>query len=522
MDQDVTLTIRMKRITRKKVFAETVSTKQVNDHPPEWKCCNICFRSAIDINKHTSIEHGEEIQSKTLAALKALKRGKSTFSSSEDIFESASAGEGLEEHYRRSGKPYDQNKIPDHGFSPPDVDASEGISDCRKKLPSYSEDEVRPWLPIKCNKNTEDEGSYFDNKSMTQEGQVLLFYKYVELTDPPDICEWQKELCRRLHLNGKIRIAREGLNGTVGGALSNTQKYIEAVMSHPCFTGMKKEDFKTSQGGHESFPGGLIVSLHQEIVPMGVDPKLISFKEAGSHLTPTQFHEEVQQNRKAKESGKKTDTVFIDCRNFYESRIGAFPDAITPDIRKFSYWPEYVDKNEAVFADKKVLMYCTGGIRCERGSAYLRSKGICKEVFQLEGGIHKYLDRYPDGFFRGKLFVFDNRFAIQTNRDVIAECFHCSKPWDEYQPCSSEHCHQLVLSCLSCRTSGLTTCCQRCAELALHYASDNKMKKKKEECNCTKNRVRIPVEILDNSSVHSASSINESCQDTLSKGAMPS
>eukprot|EP00057_Strongylocentrotus_purpuratus_P033960 XP_793430.1 PREDICTED: thiosulfate sulfurtransferase/rhodanese-like domain-containing protein 2 [Strongylocentrotus purpuratus] len=497
VDQDMKVTIRMRKIARKKVFAETVAAKQLTSNPPEWKCCNHCFRSAIDIHKHTSLEHSEEIDSKTMDA---LKKARTACSTSKYILENAEPGEGQKNKHQGS------RETPNGCVNPAGVCAGESTS--KRRHCSYSEDDVRPWLPMVTQCDAEDEESRCDKKSRTKEGQVLLFYKYVDLADPADICEWQRELCRRLHLHGKIRIAREGLNGTVGGALISTQQYMEAVMTHPYFTDMNIEDFKTSQGGHDSFPDGLVVSIHQEIVPMGMDPMLVSFKDAGCHLTPAQFHEEVQRHRNAKEREEKTNTVFIDCRNFYESRIGIFPDAITPDIRKFSYWPEYVDKNEAVFADKKVLMYCTGGIRCERGSAYLRSKGICKEVLQLKGGIHRYLDQYPDGFFRGKLFVFDNRYAIQTNQDVIAECFHCSKPWDEYEPCSSKHCHQLVLSCPSCRTSGLTTCCRRCAELALDYASGEdgktKTKKRKEECTCTKNRERIPVEKLDSSSACSA------------------
>ncbi|XP_071482277.1 thiosulfate sulfurtransferase/rhodanese-like domain-containing protein 2, partial [Diadema antillarum] len=179
---------------------------------------------------------------------------------------------------------------------------------------------------------------------------------------------------------------------------------------------------------------------------------------------------------------------------------GAFTDAITPDIRKFSYWPEYVDKNRALFADKRVLMYCTGGIRCERGSAYLKMKGVCKEVLQLKGGIHRYIEQYPDGFFRGKLFVFDDRYSIHTNQDIISNCFHCGSAWDQYQPCTSEHCHQLVLSCPACREAGQTACCRRCGELAAEYAGGEhhkSSKKRREECSCTRNRERIPLEKLE-------------------------
>lgn len=186
----------------------------------------------------------------------------------------------------------------------------------------------------------------------------------------------------------------------------------------------------------------------------------------GIHLEPEEFHKEVKAF--VENQSSNSDTILLDCRNFYESKIvsslkvsvrtlgtlqlivvcsqGQFDQCLAPDIRKFSYFPDYVDKNLDLFRDKKVLMYCTGGIRCERGSAYLRSKvslngkklfnmhipvmassimnvflqNVCKEVYQLKGGIHKYLEQFPDGFYRGKLFVFDERYAIAFNEDIIS------------------------------------------------------------------------------------------------------
>ncbi|XP_014663627.1 PREDICTED: thiosulfate sulfurtransferase/rhodanese-like domain-containing protein 2 [Priapulus caudatus] len=142
-----------------------------------------------------------------------------------------------------------------------------------------------------------------------------------------------------------------------------------------------------------------------------------------------------------------------------------------------------------MFSGKDVYMYCTGGIRCERGSAYLKQKGICKNIYQLQGGIHRYMEEFPDGLFRGKLFVFDNRYTVKSNDDVIADCTYCGRPWDKYSPCSSIHCHQLVLSCDRCRQEHhLTACCNECQ-------AKGDAGEETEQCSCTRRRTRIPREL---------------------------
>ncbi|KAG7253831.1 hypothetical protein CRUP_020087 [Coryphaenoides rupestris] len=177
---------------------------------------------------------------------------------------------------------------------------------------------------------------------------------------------------------------------------------------------------------------------------------------------------------------------------------GQFSQCLAPNIRKFSYFPDYVDQNLDLFRDKKVLMYCTGGIRCERASAYLLSKEVCKEVYQLKGGIHKYLESFPDGFYRGKLFVFDERYAISSNADVISECRYCSAPWDQYQLCTTLFCCQLVLSCPACRVAGRTACCAACQSKDLRQEEESGATgpaQIKEECECTDQRPRIPQDV---------------------------
>lgn len=425
---------------KRKTFATFVTSKRTTC--PEdvssagWHCCGQTFSEPSSIHKHVARAHESEIQQQT----------KSTF---ENLL----------------------NQM--------DEDTS-----LREQETVKETVDISPWIP--------DTSHITADQLQNGPGEVLLYYCYLQLTDPPVVCSWQKALCETLHLTGKVRVATEGINGTVGGTKVATDLYIKAMRQHPVFKVMNQEDFKSSDGGAECF-SDLRVGVYREIVPMGVDPELLSYTLAGIHLEPEEFHKEVEAILSKRDSCN--DTILLDCRNFYESKIGQFNHCVAPNIRKFSYFPDYIDQNLELFRDKNVLMYCTGGIRCERGSAYLRSKEVCKEVYQLKGGIHKYLERYPDGFYRGKLFVFDERYAISSNSDVISECRYCGSPWDRYQLCSTHLCCQLVLSCPACRLGGHTSCCPTCQSKGRAQGQEpSPTPHLKEECECTDGRPRIPQE----------------------------
>ncbi|XP_069092646.1 thiosulfate sulfurtransferase/rhodanese-like domain-containing protein 2 [Pleurodeles waltl] len=411
-----------------------------------WECCKMVFNNLTSIHKHVAGQHMFEIMCQTAAILEQFVLA--------------------EEHITVDPAISYEEKI------------GNTSSDC--KVPDF--------LP-----NTAD--FCFDDLT-SGPGEVLLYYCYCEVKDPSLICVWQRTICQQLHLTGKVRIASEGINGTVGGSKVATAIYIEAMLSHPLFKDrMTKEDFKSSNGGVCCFPD-LRVGVFQEIVPMGIDPEKVAYKEKGVHLSPEEFHREVEAY--LSRSDQAENTILLDCRNFYESRIGRFQNCLAPDIRKFSYFPNYVDQNLDFFKNKKVLMYCTGGIRCERASAYLRSKAECQEVYQLKGGIHKYLEQFPDGYYRGKLFVFDGRYAICSNGDIISECRYCRRPWDQYTLCSTSPCHQLVLACSSCQDRGFTACCQVCQEKTPLLTSTCNPSEQvfKEQCECTNLRAQVPIEPL--------------------------
>ncbi|XP_042643517.1 thiosulfate sulfurtransferase/rhodanese-like domain-containing protein 2 isoform X3 [Tyto alba] len=359
---------KQRAFARRKAFSLFVKAKEVpaaarcpaGGEGVRWRCCRQAFEELSGIHRHVALQHAGDIGRQAAAEASPPR---------------AAGGAGGPRRHSRSG---------------PELSAA---------------------LP---------DTSHISHDDLTSKvGEVLLYYCYCEVKDPEKLCAWQKALCQHLHLTGKVRIASEGINGTVGGSKVATSLYIEVMLSQPLFKDILcQEDFKSSAGGAHCFPD-LRVGVFKEIVPMGIDPKIVSYKETGIHLSPREFHREVEQYLSRASQGQ-SDTILLDCRNFYESKIGHFQGCLAPDIRKFSYFPSYIDENLELFKDKRVLMYCTGGIRCERGSAYLRSKAVCREVYQLKGGIHKYLEEFPDGFYRGKLFVFDDRYAICSNEDIIS------------------------------------------------------------------------------------------------------
>lgn len=281
-------------------------------------------------------------------------------------------------------------------------------------------------------------------------GTILLYYKYITIQNPAAIAKWQRSLCESLHLTGRIILAHEGINGTVGGSDEATAAYIQAMNNHELFGGI---DFKTADGGAESFPK-LKISIKNEIVRMGVDPMTVTVEDTGIHLTPDQTHELL--------SNRPQDLIVLETRNDYEWEVGRFEGAENPNIKTFREFPEYVDKNLERYKDKEILMYCTGGVRCERATAYLVQKNVAKKVYQIEGGIHRYIEKYPDGFFRGKNYVFDNRITVRANQDVLSTCLHCKTPADDYTNCINAFCNKHFTICAPCKVTSNSTCSDNC------------------------------------------------------------
>ncbi|RLN62718.1 hypothetical protein BBP00_00004582 [Phytophthora kernoviae] len=278
---------------------------------------------------------------------------------------------------------------------------------------------------------------------------VVLYYKYVRLCETQEelqaFADAHEKLCLSLQLTGRVRLAFEGINGTLGGSLSNVQSYVENMKQQPQFVDV---DWKTSNSPVPPFPE-LQVRCVAEIVALELPDDVYDLTKRGTHLTPEQFREEQL-------SADPSSIAVIDVRNTYEFQIGHFAGALNPKTRRFGQFPQWVrDELPELQQKDKVLMYCTGGIRCEKASAYLKHLGL-ENVYQLEGGIHRYLEKFPDGggLFQGKNFVFDQRVTMASeDKTITGQCEHCHVPHDTLSGTRCAYCRMHVLLCEPCRAA---------------------------------------------------------------------
>lgn len=296
---------------------------------------------------------------------------------------------------------------------------------------------------------------------MPQPYKILLYYKYVPLTDPEALKMSQKELCLKLNLKGRILISTEGINGTVAGEVAAVDEYITQTEKQPEFSDM---EWKISWAEAQVFPK-LRVVVRDEIVTLGV-------KKTGTDVSLANKAHYIEPNELKALYEKKEDFVIIDARNVYEARVGKFKNAVIPPIDNFREFPEFVKTIES-YKEKEVVTYCTGGVRCEKASAYLREQGF-KNVRQLHGGIHEYGEQAGGKYFEGEMFVFDKRLHVPVNKEnptVIAECRYCQKPVTRYVDCTEYSCPELFICCKDCQEKHSGACSKECEKKVLAQAS---------------------------------------------------
>lgn len=267
--------------------------------------------------------------------------------------------------------------------------------------------------------------------------QVLLFYSYQTIANPEEAAAWLRSLALRYELKGRAIVAEEGINATFEGITENTEKFIEAFHAREEFA---KVTIKTSAGNGQSFPK-LSVKVRNEIVgtrfPKEVDPRV----KTAPHLSAEELKEWYANNK---------DFIVVDMRNNYEFTSGHFKNAIQPNIESSRELPEKVKELENL-RDKTVVTVCTGGVRCEKMSAYLLHEGF-DDVYQLDGGIHTYMEKYPGEDFLGTLYTFDNRLVMDFGgeREIVGECFVCKSKTERYVNCANLKCHYHFLVCTGC------------------------------------------------------------------------
>ena len=277
--------------------------------------------------------------------------------------------------------------------------------------------------------------------------KILLYYKFTPIKDPEVVKLWQKTLCDSLDLRGRILVSRHGLNGTVGGEMDDLKKYIKETKKFP---GFKDVVFKWSDGGREDFPR-MSVTHRRELVGFKASDDEYDVDEngvvgGGQHLKPKQVHELIEKYG--------DDVVFFDGRNEHEAKIGKFKNAVVPNTNTSR---DFIAELESDKYDekkkKKIVTYCTGGIRCEVISAMMKKRGF-KDVYQIDGGIVKYGEAYgDDGLWEGSLRVFDDRMTVDfsDHAKTIGECTHCGGPTNNFENCAEASCNELVLICLNCK-----------------------------------------------------------------------
>lgn len=277
--------------------------------------------------------------------------------------------------------------------------------------------------------------------------KIILYYMFTPIADPVALQLWQKTLCDSLDLRGRILISQQGINGTVGGDIDDLKKYIKATKQFGAF---KNIVFKWSDGTREDFPR-MSVRTRRELVgfknsddEFEVDAQGVI--GGGVHLKPKQVHELVEKYG--------DDVVFFDGRNEHEAKIGKFKNAIVPNTNTSrDFIAELESDKYDDLKDKKIVTYCTGGIRCEVISAMMKKRGF-NEVYQIDGGIVKYGESYgDDGLWEGSLRVFDDRMTVDfsDHAKVIGECTHCAGPTNNFENCAWANCNDLVLICLNCK-----------------------------------------------------------------------
>ncbi|GGA35004.1 oxygen-dependent tRNA uridine(34) hydroxylase TrhO [Psychrobacillus lasiicapitis] len=282
--------------------------------------------------------------------------------------------------------------------------------------------------------------------------RVLLYYKYVPIEDPVTFAQEHLAACKEIGLKGRILVSDEGINGTCSGTIEQTDAYINMMKADVRFADMV---YKIDEAEGHAFKK-MHVRPKREIVHLGLADDINPNELTGKYLSPKEFFEQMQAE----------DTIVIDARNDYEFDLGHFRGAIRPDIRNFRDLPDWMLENREMFEGKKVLTYCTGGIRCEKFSGWLVREGF-EDVAQLHGGIATYAkDPEVRGqLWDGQMYVFDERIAVPINQVehvVVGKDHFTGEPCERYVNCANPECNDKILCSEENEHKYLRSCSHEC------------------------------------------------------------
>ena len=284
---------------------------------------------------------------------------------------------------------------------------------------------------------------------------TISFYQYAKLGNPQLFRDYLFIHWSELGVYGRTYVAHEGINAQISVPVENMEAFRDQVYSISFLNGIRLNVAIDDDG--KSFYK-LIIKVRPKILADGLEDETFDVRNRGTHLRAKEFNEITA----------KDDTILIDMRNHYEHEVGYFKDAITPDVDTFRDSLPYILENIKGLEDKNLVMYCTGGIRCEKASAWLKHKGF-KNVFQLEGGIIEYARQVKqeklENRFVGKNFVFDERMAEQISNEVVSKCHQCGTACDTHTNCVNRGCHLLFIQCEACKKKHEGCCSPACQEI---------------------------------------------------------
>jgi UPF0176 protein len=288
-----------------------------------------------------------------------------------------------------------------------------------------------------------------------EERLTISFYKYHHIQDPKIFRDDLYLALNTLHVMGRIYVAHEGINAQISVPSIESSAFRAHLDTISFLRGVRLNS-AVQDDGRSFFK--LKILIRQKIVADGLNDNSIDVTHTGVHVNATEF------NKLADDPN----TIVVDMRNHYESEVGHFRSAICPDVDTFREELQVVEDLMAGQQEKNLLMYCTGGIRCEKASAWMKYKGF-KNVFQLDGGIIEYARQVKAGGlenkFIGKNFVFDERLGERITEDVIAVCHQCGQPCDNHTNCRNDGCHLLFIQCPTCTQQYAGCCSPECRDV---------------------------------------------------------
>ena len=298
---------------------------------------------------------------------------------------------------------------------------------------------------------------------------TLSFYAYAKILDPKKFRDELFIAWNKLDVLGRIYVANEGINAQLSLPADYFEEFRETLEMYDFMKGIRL-NVAREQDDHSFLK--LTIKVRHKIVADGLNDESFDVTNKGIHVKAHQFNSLLED----------PNTIVVDFRNHYESEVGHFKGAITPDVETFRESLPIINAQLQDFKeDKNLLMYCTGGIRCEKASAYFKHQGF-KNVFQLEGGIIEYARQIKeeeiDSKFIGKNFVFDHRLGERITDDIIAQCHQCGKPCDNHTNCENEACHLLFIQCDDCKAVMENCCSSKCVE-TIHLPEEEQAKLRK-------------------------------------------